>query len=963
MAKNHERPTYIVGIGGSAGGLEAFEQFISAVPPDTGMAFVVVQHLDPNYKAKLPELLQRGTALPVLQVEDGMAVEPNHIYVIPPNKDLSILDGAFQLIDPAGPRGLRLPIDFFFRQLAADQGDKAVGIILSGMGSDGSSGLKAIKEKMGMTMAQIPESAKFDGMPRSAVDTGLVDYILTPAEMPARLVEYSRHITVAVRKEPAPLAEKTSTAIQKVLLLLRAYTKHDFSLYKRDMIYRRIKRRMSVHLIENTGDYLRYLQENPHELELLFRELLIGVTNFFRDSEAFDALKEQLIAHVVKPREIGSTLRAWIVGCSTGEEAYSIAMLLSECLDSLEGRGGFDIQIFATDIDKEAVDAARRGVYKSNITADVSPERLKRFFVRDEDTYRLKREIREMVVFAPHDIISDPPFTKMDIVSCRNLLIYFSAELQKRVLPILHYSLNPGGILFLGTSEGTGGMREMFSSLDNKHKVFQRKLLVGKAAPLYLPPLRALAATGGQVVVHEEAEVAAPTLVQQLLLESFAPPAALVNENGDILFISGRTGKYLEPSPGKANLNIHAMAREGLKYELAGVIQRVAREKSEAVIKNIKVKTNGDHWQIVNVTITPVHEPHGSGDLALVVFQDVETPKPVRSRVSKTAAGRSAALAEMEQELARTKERLEATIRQAEAVQEENQSTNEEFQSANEELQSTNEELMTSKEEMQSLNEELITVNAELQSKVDELSRSNSDMNNLLNSTEIATIFLDADLRIRRFTPHMADIFNMIESDIGRPITDLASSLYYDDLAVDATRVLETLASKEVRVSSGDGRRLVLRIMPYVTTDKVVDGVVITISDITASLKESLKAEEGFARNVVDAVREALLVLDARLTVVTANPSFYRIFDVAPESTEGRRVYGLGGGQWNIPALRELLEDILPGKTEFNGFPVEHDFPGIGRKSMLLNARRIKREDGEDFILLAIEDVTGHHQA
>lgn len=937
------------------------------MPPDTGMAFVVVQHLDPTHKGMLVELLQRYSEMPVVQIEDDMKVQANHIYTIPPNKDISILHGVLQILDPVTPRGMRLPIDFFLKHLAQDQGEKAIAIILSGMGTDGSHGLRVIKEKLGMVMVQEPESAKFDGMPNSALATGLNDYVASAAQLPAKLVEYARHRMEAAGA-PA-IADSKTNALQKIIVLLRAHTQQDFSMYKKDTLNRRIRRRMDIHLLDNPDDYVRYLQDNPHELDLLFKEMLIGVTSFFRDPQAYDALKERMVTKLREQTEPHETVRAWVVGCSTGEEAFSIAIVLRECLEEADMRGAVDLQIFATDIDKDAIEVARRGTYPGNIAADVSPERLQRFFVKDGENYRVKKEIRDNVVFAPQNVIMDPPFTKMDLLSCRNLLIYFSAELQQKVLPLFHYSLRQDGILFLGPSESLAGFKELFIPLDQRFKIFQRKKTeAAQRENIEFPVFHQAIPVpkGSQPATHEERRKVPMIgdIAQRVLMEAYTPAAALVDEQGEILFINGRTGKYLEPSPGKANLNIYAMAREGLRNELGIALRKALSEGADYTIRGINVGTNGG-TQAINLTVKPLNYPGAQKSLLLVVFEDVVLPKRRRRRrACDTDSQQGAIIEQLESELKYSKERLQETVEQMQATSEELQSANEELQSSNEELQSTNEELTTSKEEMQSLNEELATVNGELQAKVDLLSQVNNDMRNLLNSTQIATLFLDKDLRIRRFTSEATKIIKLIESDVGRPVSDLVSSLKNVDLASDAREVLDTLVFKETQVQAKDGRWYTARMLPYRTVDNVIDGVVLTFIDVTdIKSLQSTGVERDFIRSIVDTVREPLLVLDESLTVIFGSESFYKAFHVSASETQGRSLYELGNGQWDIPDLRKLMEEVLPERKEIIDFRVEHDFPEIGHRKMLLNAREIRRQDqGQAFILLSIADVTPKKQ-
>jgi two-component system, chemotaxis family, CheB/CheR fusion protein len=850
--KAEEKCFPVVGIGASAGGLEALEIFLKNVPPQCGIAFVIVQHLDPTHKGIMVELLQRVTTIPVVQVSDRLTIEVDHVYVIPPNRDMSLLHGILHLLDPPEPRGLRLPIDFFFRSLADDLQQQSIGVILSGMGSDGSQGLRAIKEHGGGIFVQAPSSAKFDGMPRSAIEACPVDAIAPVEELPAKIIGYLRHVPSLSRKD-LPLEERALSGLEKVVILLRTQTGQDFSLYKKSTIYRRIERRMGIHQIERIADYVRFLQENPHETDLLFKELLIGVTNFFRDSAVWEVLKLRLIPSLLAARPTGSVFRAWVVGCSTGEEAYSLAIVFREAIKAAAPSGNFRLQIFATDLNKDAIDKARAGYFPLTIANEVSPDRLQQFFEREDNGYRISREIRETVVFAPQNVIMDPPFTKLDILICRNLLIYMEPELQKKLLPLFHYSLNPGGILFLGSAESLGSCTHLFKPFDGKTRLFSKLHHGVRPEPLALPfsfahALPALQDVSADQPKSKSSATNLQSMTDQFLLEHYTPAAVLTNDKGDIIYISGHTGKYLEPAAGKANWNIFAMAREGLRYELNLMFGSALRQKGALAKRGLSVGSNGS-IQTFNLTIELLERPDALHGLVLIVFTDtIQYPVMLAAEIGGVR------LTSLEEELSQARDEILSLREEMQTSQEELKSTNEEMQSANEELQSTNEELTTSKEEMQSMNEELQTVNHELQSKVSDLSQSNNDMKNLLNSTDIATLFLDDALNIRRFTTRTAAIIKLIASDVGRPITDIVTDLHYPALADDAREVLHTLIFSEKEVSASDGRWFIVKIMPYRTQENRIVGLVITFSDISVAkkLEENLRESEERLRAAIE---------------------------------------------------------------------------------------------------------------
>lgn len=800
------------------------------------MALVVVQHLAPDKESILVELLQKSTIMPVVQIEDGVLVESGHIYVIAPNKNLSLRDGRLYLLDPPLARGPRMSIDYFLRSLADDVGPRAVGVILSGMGSDGTLGLKLIKENAGLVLVQDPATAKFDAMPRNAVDTGLVDIIAPVEELPRQLINCLALQSKMKGAEAGAETDAQKTALSRILSLLNAHTGQDFSLYKHATLYRRIDRRMSLHQIDKMVNYVPYLHENPSEIELLFKELLIGVTHFFRDPPVWECLKAQGLAAMLARSKDSRSLRAWVAGCSTGEEVYSLAIAFREVLDEVDPSGKITLKIFATDLNKDAIETGRRGWYLPNIATDVSPERLDRFFYEESGGYRVRKSIREMVVFAPHNLIMDPPFTHLDILICRNLLIYLEPELQKKLLPMFYYALKPGGLLLLGSAETAVNFSNLFTVIAAEQRLYHRTYSALRLTNLDLPMYRREQSFDPPGYRAKVSSNSLESSVERLLLSRFTPTAVLTNGEGDILYINGRSGTFLEPATGKANLNIHAMAREGLSQALDVALPRARSERKLVNVNGIRLHMNGAD-RFVNLSVYPLQEPESLQGMILILFTEVTAiPAPAE----KKAHGKDDRLAELERALS-------AAHAEARSVREVMQSAQEESRSINEELQSTNEELTTSKEELQSLNEELQTVNAELQSKVDELSAANNDMMNLLNSTDIATIFLDNTLRIRRFTTHATDLFKLIPGDLGRPLSDIATALQQPSLENEAREVLRTLMFSERLIPTDDERWFIVKILPYRTSEDVIDGVVITFTDISAikQLEEKLRRQEA----------------------------------------------------------------------------------------------------------------------
>ena len=831
----------IVGIGASAGGLVALEEFFKQVPLNSGVAYLVVQHLDPTQKAMLAELLQRITPMPVREAQNGKMIEPDCVYVIPPNTELSLSNGALHLDKPSEPRGLRMPINILFSSLARSEGDRAVAVVLSGMGTDGTLGLQAIKALGGLMVVQQPDTAQFDSMPNSAIASGCADIIAAPAALPGLIFKYiARFVPAGSAHSPQagsaalPRGYKIDS-LDDIFKLLQDRTRHDFSNYKPNTLNRRIERRMAIHAIETPALYAQFLRSNPQETDLLFKELLIGVTSFFRDPLVWQQLVDVTLPELLSRREPGSNLRAWVVGCSTGEEAYSLAIAFTEVIERLPRYRQCSLQIFASDLSPDAIATARLGQYPPTISGAVSPERLHQFFTLSEGNYRIAKRIREMVLFAQHDVILDPPFTKLDLLCCRNLMIYFDATLQRRLLPLFHYSLRSGGVVLLGSSETMGRFSHLFITLESKLRLYLRQDNVPGSNPNFLlksqpflSRIKKESPMPPSLSLDTNPVDSLQAAADRVLLQVYAPAAVVVNSEGDIVYISGRTGKYLEPAAGKANWNFHAMVREGLRAPLAAALKLAATQTGAVQMPNLQIQVS-DAAQIVDVTVQAIREPAALAGMLMIVFRDVAFIPAGRSRRKTKVALLTGHAAEIQL----FRDEIQTLREETRASKEELQSSNEELQSTNEELQSANEELTTSKEEMQSMNEELQTINAEMHTKLDDLAMAQSDLKNLLNSTDIAMLFLDKKLNVRRYTERASKIISLRESDIGRPLSDLTTSLQYPTLQDDANETVRTLVISEKQILTSDARWFSVRIMPYRRIDNVIDGAVITFVDIT----------------------------------------------------------------------------------------------------------------------------------
>ncbi|OIP77372.1 MAG: hypothetical protein AUK48_04080 [Oscillatoriales cyanobacterium CG2_30_44_21] len=959
----------IAAIGASAGGLEAFTQLLKNLPLDIGMGFVLIQHLAPDYDSQLSEILQKATQIPVHQAQEGMKIAPNNVYVIPPNTLMTLDQGVLKLAPRHRVRGKYMAIDGFFNSLAADRGSQAIAIVLSGSNEDGTAGLGAIKSVGGITFAQDLVSAEFPTMPMIAIASGYVDSVLSPKEIAAELVNISQgnresnfelNIEVDEKSDdesPRIFTEDLET-LPMIFALLHNAMGIDFSYYKQGTIKRRIARRMGLLNLQQLEAYGKYLQDNPAEVENLYHDILINVTSFFREPNSFVALKELVFPVICENKPSNVPIRIWVAGCSTGEEVYSIAICLLEFFDDYPTR--HQIQIFATDISQIVISKARIGFYEESLLKEVSPERLSRFFTPAKGGYQIGRLVRECCVFARQNLTSDPPFSRLDLISCRNMLIYLEPMLQKKIMPVFHYALNPEGFLMLGSSEGIGSSTDLFAIADKKQRIYQRKITPARMNFNFVKSTYETSPINPSKLGESAAEINLEQLADQVMLSRYAPVGVMIDEEMEILQFRGQTSAYLDPSPGKASLNLLKMARTELRLELRSAIHNAKQHdvpftkdgiemSSEILVKIdvIPLKINSDRYFLVLFESRP--KPATSDTLAPI--------PPVKSRKVRQTES-ELAVVRLTHELESTKKYLRSIIETQESTNQDLKVASEEFLSSNEELQSANEELETAKEEVQATNEEITTVNDELRSRNLQLQQSNNDMQNLLTSVSIAILMLSGDLRIRRFTPMAEQVFNLIPTDVGRPFSDIQTNIDGADLLGLAISTINTLIPFEQEVQDRSQHWYSLRIRPYRTLENVIDGVVISLIDIDLIKKNSLELElsRNYSKAIVETLRQPLLVLDADLQVITANPVFYQTFQMLPSQTEGRSIFGLG--DWNIAQLRSLFNDILTDHISIYDYEITQDFTHLGTRTMLLNACEIDRDNVGKMILIVIEDIT-----
>ncbi|MDT5271074.1 MAG: two-component system, chemotaxis family, CheB/CheR fusion protein [Acidobacteriota bacterium] len=932
----------VVALGASAGGIRAFKEFFTHAPERSGMAYVVILHLSPEHESRLAEVLQSSTRMPVTQVTESVKVAPDHVYVIPPNRSLSVVDGSLVLSEVTRVEERRAPVDIFFRTLAETHGSRAACVVLSGTGADGSMGLKRVKENGGLAIVQDPSEAEYPDMPRNSIATGLVDLVLPVAEMPARLISYRdnlRRIAAGGEEEEEETSaapglrserEAEEQALASIITQLRLRTGHDFTSYKRATVRRRIERRITVTQVADLAEYARFIREHPDEARALLKDMLISVTNFFRDREAFDVLERSVIPKLFENKGPNGFVRVWVAGCATGEEAYSLAMMLSEYAQSLAAPPS--VQVFASDIDVEAIATARAGFYTLNDAADVSPELLRRYFTKVSDGYSIRRELRELVLFAHHNLLRDPPFSHIDLVTCRNLLIYLDRSGQERAMNIFHFALNPGSYLFLGASETAGDYSDLFVSADKESHIFQARTAVPRihpqmlAAALPRPSMQLIPELKQENKVRERL---AYLDLHQRLLEMYAPPSVLINAEYEIVHLSESAGRYIVLPGGEPTHNLLAVVRPELRLELRSALFQAAQDGTNVEVPPVPVRV-GEHTEAVKLVVRPVTSAADTArGFYLILFGQTAEDIPATTDAEIMRSVEPAAR-QLDAELAHVRAQLRSTIEQYEVQHEELRASNEELQAMNEELRSTAEELETSKEELQSANEELTTINQELKIKIEELSQSNNDLLNLMNATDIGTVFLDRALRVKLFTPRARDIFNFIPGDVGRPLSDITDNLKDFELTADAERVLSTLRTVEHEVQTRDGRWHLMRVLPYRTQEDRIDGVVVTFLDVSAHrlAEEELRQTEGRLRLLIESVKDyAIFSVTPDYRVSYWNAGAERVFGFAEEEVKGRPIdviFTPEDRAAGVPAA-ELAEALETGRAADERWHVRKD--------------------------------------
>jgi len=952
----------VVGLGASAGGLDAFRRLLAALPPGTGMAFILIQHLDPTHVSMMVDLLAGHTPMTVQQAADGMPLERDHVYLIPPGTYLSIRGGALRLSEPLERHGARLPFDFFLRSLAEELGERAICVILSGTGSDGSQGLKAVKKNGGLVIVQDPDDAEYDGMPRSAIMTGAADLVLPVAKIPEIIAKYGRQLVLNGGRKGRVPNDHPPDRLADIINLLRTKTSHDFALYKPGTLLRRIERRMALATIDDSGRYLDMLRRNSGELELLAKDLLINVTSFFRDPKAFELLAEEVIPDLVHQQPSDRPLRIWVAGCSTGEETYSLAMLFLE--EIAAAKRNIKLQVFASDVDEDAVALAREGRYPESVVAEVSPVRLARFFTQEEHSYRVVSELREVVVFTAQDVLADAPFSRLDLISCRNLLIYLRPEAQEKVLLLFHFALREGGVLMLGSSETVGSLDDRFEPISKTQRIYRQigHRRPGEADFTIGPGGGARTLWPGRTPRAAAPGISVRDLTQRLLLESYAPASVLINRKHECLYYSGPTDRYLQVAAGEPSRDLLDMAREGLRNNLRAAIQQASREHALTIATSGQASYGG---KAVAVRIE-VHPVQSAGqELLLVSFFDEPEREP-RSGRPVEPADDLPRVAELERELDATRKELQSAIHELEIANEEQKAINQEAMSANEEFQSTNEELMTSREELQSLNEELTALNSQLQETLERQRSTSNDLQNILDSSGVATLFLDSKLNIRFFTPAAKSLFRVIATDIGRPLADLARRIKDPALLADSGAVLAGHVPPNREVEADNGAWYTRRILPYRTQETQVAGVVITFADISErkTAERAIEAARSYSDSIINTIRQPLVVLDEELYVISASRAFYSIFSVEPEQTVGRQLDAIDEGRLDIAALRVFLDRLRNGEGVIEDHEIDVELPPRGMRSLLVSALEIRGEPSATRkILLALEDITERKHA